>query len=151
MQAYSLDQPLQEVTAAPPEVTSLATCPSNSTLLAAGYFDGSIRIWDTVAQECACVLRGHRRAVTALAFSRSGDVLASGARDTDIVVWDVVAEAGQCRLKAHTDQVNAVAFLHGGSKLLSAGKDGGLRVWHLGTQHCEQLVHSEAGARRVAA
>ncbi len=48
---------------------------------------------------------GHRRAVTALRYNRSGGMLASGSQDTDIILWDVVGETGLFRLRAHTAEV----------------------------------------------
>lgn len=40
---------------------------------------------------------GHRSAVTALAFDKSGSRLVSGSRDTDLIVWDVEGEVGLYR------------------------------------------------------
>ena len=50
-------------------------------------------------------LTGHRRAVTALRYSRSGAQLASGSQDTDVILWDVIGETGLSRLRAHTAEV----------------------------------------------
>ena len=57
------------------------------------------------AARAQVTLAGHRGAVTALRYNRSGALLASGAQDTDAIVWDVVAEAGLFRLRAHSGQV----------------------------------------------
>lgn len=145
VQAYALEQRVEDDATGPPEATRLAHCADTGTL-AAGYADGTIRLWRPATQECLAVLNGHKSAVTALAFSRGGAQLASGGRDTDVVLWDVLGETGVCRLRAHTDQVTGVAFLDDVGKLVSAGKDGGLRVWDLTTQHCGQYLANEAGA-----
>lgn len=70
-----------------------------------GYKDGTIRVWDIVKGTCEMVLTGHKGAVTAMAFNKTGSLLASGSTDTDIIVWDAVAETGLYRLKGHRDQV----------------------------------------------
>ena len=53
-------------------------------------------------------LQGHRKAVSALGYSRSGALLASGGQDTDIIVWDPAEEAGLYRLRGHLDEVTAL-------------------------------------------
>jgi WD40 repeat protein len=143
-QSLTLEQRRDDSAQQLPEVTRLARAASGA--LAAGYADGSIRLWDPATQESTAHFQGHRSGISALAFSEDGSLLASGARDTDIVVWDTVGETGLYRLTGHTDQVNAVAFMGGGSKLLSAGKDACLRAWELATQHCSQVITNDAGA-----
>lgn len=73
-----------------------------------GYKDGTIRVWDIVKGTCETVLTGHKGAITALAYNKTGAHLASGSTDTDIIVWDAVAESGLFRLRGHRDQVLAV-------------------------------------------
>lgn len=73
--------------------------------MAVGYKDGTIRVWDIVKGTCEMVLTGHKGAVTAMAYNKTGALLASGSTDTDIIVWDAVAETGLYRLKGHRDQV----------------------------------------------
>jgi U3 small nucleolar RNA-associated protein 12 len=160
--------------AAAPEVTRLARAP-RGTLLAAGYSDGSVRLWDSSTGECPAALRGHRSAVTALAFSRDGALLASGSKDTDVVLWDVAAEAGLFRLRGHTDQVTDVVLLGGGgggggaagagavgaaatggygvsaAALVSCSKDGHVRVWDLSTQTCRQVLLPGAASAAASA
>ena len=92
-----------------PEGTCLARPPiesnSSSSLLVAGYSDGSIRFWDLHKGTVQAKLVGHRKAITALTFSADGAHVASGSKDTDIVVRDVADETGLNRLKGHRDQV----------------------------------------------
>ncbi|XP_010548896.1 PREDICTED: WD repeat-containing protein 3 [Tarenaya hassleriana] len=125
-------------------VTSIASSASN--LVAVGYADGSIRIWDCEKGTCETTLNGHKGAVTALRFNNLGSMLASGSKDNDVILWDVVGETGLFRLRGHRDQVTDLVFLDSDTKLVSASKDKFLRVWDLETQHCMQIVsghHSE--------
>ncbi|KAG8376622.1 hypothetical protein BUALT_Bualt09G0082600 [Buddleja alternifolia] len=125
-------------------VTSIASSPSS--LIASGYADGTVRIWDGEKGTCETTLNGHRGAVTILKYNELGSLLASGSKDCDIILWDVVGEAGLFRLRGHRDQVTDLVFLDSGKKLVSSSKDKFLRVWDLETQHCMQIIsghHSE--------
>ncbi|XP_051130435.1 uncharacterized protein LOC127250965 [Andrographis paniculata] len=125
-------------------VTSIASSPS--TLIASGYADGTVRIWDSEKGTCETTLNGHRGAVTVLRYNKLGSLLASGSKDCDIILWDVIGEAGLFRLRGHRDQVTDLIFLDSSKKLVTSSKDKVLRVWDLETQHCVQIVsghHSE--------
>ncbi|KAK3226636.1 hypothetical protein Dsin_006498 [Dipteronia sinensis] len=125
-------------------VTSIAS--STSSLVASGYADGSIRIWDSEKGTCETTLNGHKGAVTAIRYNDVGSLLASGSKDNDVILWDVVGETGLFRLRGHRDQVTDLVFLDSGKKLVSSSKDKFLRVWDLETQHCMQIIsghHSE--------
>ncbi|EFJ52522.1 hypothetical protein VOLCADRAFT_79148 [Volvox carteri f. nagariensis] len=121
------------------EVTVLCCAPGSATI-AAGYSDGTVRLWDYLSGECSVTFRGHKTAVSCLRYNGGGSLLVSGGRDTDLVVWDVVGETGLYRLKGHKDQVTDVSFLPGQSKLVSCSKDGLVKVWDLDTQHCCQTL-----------
>lgn len=76
------------------------TCIARSTdrdSYAVGYANGSIRIWSMKTSDVLVTFNGHRSAVTALAFDKSGSRLVSGSRDTDLIVWDVEGEVGLYR------------------------------------------------------
>lgn len=125
-------------------VTAIASSPSS--LIASGYADGSIRIWDFEKGSCETTLNGHKGAVSVLRYGKLGSLLASGSKDNDIILWDVVGETGLYRLRGHRDQVTDLVFLDSDKKLVSSSKDKYLRVWDLETQHCMQIVgghHSE--------
>ncbi|KAF8005594.1 hypothetical protein BT93_K0018 [Corymbia citriodora subsp. variegata] len=125
-------------------VTAIASSPSS--LIASGYADGSIRIWDFEKGSCETTLNGHKGAVSVLRYGKLGSLLASGSKDNDIILWDVLGETGLYRLRGHRDQVTDLVFLDSDKKLVSSSKDKYLRVWDLETQHCMQIVgghHSE--------
>ena len=123
------------------EVTAICRSPDSQSV-AAGYNDGSVRIWTLKDGECAVTFFGHRKAVTSLCFNRVGNILASASKDTDIVLWDIVAEAGQCRLQGHNDAVTSVKFLEFGPtlQLLSCSKDTLAKLWDVETRHCVQTL-----------
>lgn len=140
----SLVRKLTAAGTTPVAVTKLAASPATD-LLAAGYSDGTVRIWQPDASECDVSLSGHKAAVSALRFNGSGTVVASGGQDTDVILWDVVAQAGLFRLRGHHGQVTGVVFVEAGNRLVSGSKDGSIRVWDLATQHCSQNIMAHGG------
>jgi len=134
------------------EVTVLAQNQKRKNLIAAGYQDGSVRVWSLSetcnAGELVVTFNGHKAAVTQLCFDDEGNRLASGSRDTDVVLWDLVSEEGIVRLRSHQDQITGLSFFcpvksseEGessvmGDFLLTSGKDGLIKVWDLSTSFC---------------
>lgn len=92
---------------AQPEVTQLALSPDGKQL-AAGYADGTLRLWDVEAAESEHPASGHRSGVSALCYSQNGALLASGGQDTDVVVWDVTSGTPLYRLQGHLGQITAL-------------------------------------------
>lgn len=49
-------------------------------MLAAGYEDGAIRIWDLESHDCRVTFSGHKTAVTCLDFDSNSTRLVSGSK-----------------------------------------------------------------------
>ena len=104
-------------------------------ILAAGHWNGSIRLWDVKRlKRLKTFGTGNTSAVKSLDFSPCGKQLASGASDTTIKIWDI--EKVDAPLAAFTadqkeDQESAwrVAFLPSGDGLVCANSKGHLYVW----------------------
>jgi U3 small nucleolar RNA-associated protein 12 len=77
-------------------VTHIALRPGN-TVLAVGYQDGSIGMFELDSGERTVLLHGHKRAIQTLVWNSSGTRLASASLDTEIIVWDAVEESGLYR------------------------------------------------------
>eukprot|EP00954_Amorphochlora_amoebiformis_P012473 974261-Amorphochlora_amoeboformis.AAC.1 len=74
-----------------PAVMCLTRAPEGRPLVAAGYRDGSVRLWNLESGEsevgvplCQVCFHGHRSAVVSLAFNHDGSLLASGSMDTEV-------------------------------------------------------------------
>ncbi|KAI5868668.1 WD40 repeat-like protein [Durotheca rogersii] len=141
------------------QVTAIARSKVNDDLFAAGYEDGSVRLWRSKDPSPFVTFNGHRSAITVLAFDRSGVRLASGSRDTNVIIWDLVAEVGQFKLRGHKDQITGLQFVEPQEEvteedgaqamvldglndssaegfLLTTGKDALVKLWDLGSRHC---------------
>jgi U3 small nucleolar RNA-associated protein 12 len=130
------------------EVTVIARSPDNSTV-AIGYSTGDIRVFNYLNNTQISTLRGHRSAVTSLAYDESFDsqgglLLVSGGADTDIYVWDLVGMTAVSRLRGHHDAVTGVSYLRREGSLsplvISVSKDAQLKVWDAETNFCIQSL-----------
>lgn len=75
----------------PLEHTAAVTLSSDGRVLALGYNDGSIRLWDLeAAKPLGLPLQGHTKQILGLVFSSDNRVLASSSVDRTVRVWDVV-------------------------------------------------------------
>lgn len=149
-------------------ITAIAVSEDGETL-AAGYSDGSIRLWhfnptavsrpnafDEEEPEPLISFNGHRSGVSCLAFatglpdatneiSQASAIptrLVSGSNDGDLIVWNTAEEVGKFRIAAHNDAITSAIFLtrKNTSYILSSSKDGLIRIYDVETQHCVQTI-----------
>ena len=110
----------------------MAFCP-NGQLLASGYYDRTIRLWDVATGTSRVTLKGHTDVVGAVAFSPDAQILASGSEDNTIILWNPVTGASRRPLEGHSsEQINSLAFSTDGQTLASASY-GYIRLWDVTT------------------
>lgn len=126
----------------PSEVTALEYN-QDSGIVAAGYDDGSIKIWDLMSGTVVINFQGHKSAITILQFDQEGTRLISGSRDSNIIVWDLVGEIGLYKLRSHKDQITGIWFSD--DYLISTSKDGLIKLWDLKTQQCVETHVAHTG------
>ncbi|MSR29905.1 MAG: WD40 repeat domain-containing protein [Gemmataceae bacterium] len=112
---------------------------SEGTLLAAGFEDGSIQVWEAATGKPKSNWQAGSDWVTALAFSPDGKILAAGTNDGFVRVHDVqgkkvVEFLAQAPVAANTPkppvfQVAALAFSPDGKSLACSGGDPGIHLF----------------------
>ncbi|KAL3231055.1 U3 small nucleolar RNA-associated protein 12 [Nakaseomyces bracarensis] len=126
----------------PAETTYLKYHPETN-LLAAGYADGVIKIWDLISKTVLISFNGHKSSITIMDFDSTGTRLISASRDSDIIVWDLVGEVGLYKLRSHKDAITGL-WCEDENWLISTSKDGLIKIWDLKTQQCVEthLAHT---------
>jgi WD40 repeat protein len=115
-------------------VRSIAFSPDGR-LLASGFLNGGIRIWNVYEGLDALSFQGHLASVNSVAFSPDGEMLASAGRDRIIKLWDVASGDELQSLTGHDDEVSAVTFSPDGQWLASGSYDRTVRIWRAATGH----------------
>ena len=101
---------------------------SNGRLLASGSYDGTIKLWDTIAgRETATLGRG--APVRCVAFAPGDKLLAAATEDGLIRLWDVAKREVLTTLRGHAANVRALAFSPKGDLLASGDEDALAKLW----------------------
>ena len=88
-----------------------------------------IRLYDFASGQLKAVLKGHRDAVSGLAFSPDGKKLISGSADKSAIVWDIETQTLLHRLEGHRGPIYAVGFTPDGQRAVTGSVDKTLRLW----------------------
>ncbi|MEW6556238.1 MAG: OmpA family protein [Elusimicrobiota bacterium] len=111
-------------------IKSFAFSPDGN-ILAIGYTDGSIKLWDTNFSKELRALKEHTNVVTSLTFSPNSKYLASGDWGGCIFLWDVHFGKRIRNYVKHLTLVTSLDFSPRGDMLASACADNSIIVWNV--------------------
>jgi WD40 repeat protein len=121
---------------------------------------GQVKLWDAATGRELAVLRGHRAAVTCVAFSPDGKTLATGGGgneeegfDYTVRLWDVATKQTRAVLKGHTSPITSLAYSLDGKTLATGGSGRGeiAKLWDAATgKELRTLLGSVTGSYHVA-
>ncbi|CRH01446.1 U3 snoRNA-associated small subunit rRNA processing protein, putative [Plasmodium relictum] len=131
-------------------VTYICINEKNKNILAVGYINGSIRLFDIEKNKILSTFHGHTSSICKLKFNKNGNFLCSCSKDTNIILWDVINDKGVFKLEGHTNAVTDIEFLKikndylddfiSNNLLISVSKDCLIKVWELNIQSCVQTL-----------
>lgn len=123
---------------------------SRTNLIAVGYANGYVRVFEYETGLLKVTFTGHRTAISALTFDKDGSRLASGSKDCKIVLWDIVGEKGLFSLAGHKNSISKLAFLYNEDYqrdiIVSSSIDAisTIKFWDIQTQHCFCTIPGQA-------
>ncbi|HVP22134.1 MAG TPA: NB-ARC domain-containing protein [Anaerolineaceae bacterium] len=113
--------------------------------LAAGTFEGAVRLWRVQDRQLIFVMERPVGPVWGLKISVDGQHMAIGWGDGRVSLCDVVN--GKClhMLTGHKAAVWSVAFSADGQRLVSGAVDGEMRLWDTASAECLKILTGHAG------
>ena len=121
---------LREFTGHEDRVTCL--CPSiDSSVVASGSEDRTVRLWKTVTAECVRVFTGHERTISKVCVSLDASRILSADRGGKLKVWNT--ETGEClrTIQAHRDNISGLHLTFDRKFAASASWDKTVKVWNV--------------------
>ena len=119
-------------------VISIATDPTNLSVLASGGHDGEVVVWDTLSHKPRRTFMAHRNAVEGCVFTPDGVGILTAAKDRLIKLWDTDTSDGQGNLDVQVDPLATyngesqfTGIDHHWSKNWFATAGGNVEIWDL--------------------
>lgn len=116
----------------PAPLTAAQFSPDNN-LLALGFANGVLRLYDSVMLTLQTEGVLHGDAIESLDFSPDGTRLITASRDTNVLMWDVSTLTITGGLIGHTAPVLTVEFSPDGTRVVTGGEDAAY-VWDVESQ-----------------
>ncbi|MCS7185681.1 MAG: protein kinase [Armatimonadetes bacterium] len=109
-------------------VSAVAFSPDSS-LLASGGFDRTVRLWDFRSGKQLRVMKGHEDSVLAVAFSEDGRRLGSASADRTVRLWHLLEDNTVIILHSHNEAVLTIANSPCGNFFATGSADGTVRLF----------------------
>jgi WD40 repeat protein/mono/diheme cytochrome c family protein len=118
---------------------------------AAGRNENELAVFDADSGKVLLALAGHKKEVSAVAFSPQATWLASAGADRTVRTWDLKSGEAKQKLTGHSDRIRCLAFSPDGWYLVSGGDDRSVRLWqHLGGKEVRCLMGHDGPVLAVA-
>jgi WD40 repeat protein len=116
------------------DIQSAAFAPNNQ-VIACGFTDGKIRLWEIRSSSLLATLNAHNQSVTSLVFHASGNYLASAASDGSLSLWNISSGSSGKQptlfhnVQVSTEAIQAISFIPNLNALITGSADGSLHTW----------------------
>jgi WD40 repeat protein len=116
----------------------------DGTVLASGFHDGTIALWNVASGKSLINFRAHDDRVFQVTFSPDGSLLASAGGDKSVALRDGKSGEMKRRLEGHTDIIEALDFTPDGTKLASGSADNTIRIWNVQTGELLRTIKGQS-------
>lgn len=112
----------------------------DSTLLASGSRDQTLKVWDLATGECLQAMMGHTNSILSVDFSHDSSRLVSASSDDTIRIWHT--KTGECIriLTGHSSIVTSACFSPDSALIASGSQDSTVRIWSEETGKCKHKL-----------
>jgi WD40 repeat protein len=114
-------------------------------VLAAGSWDGHVRLWSMVDGTLLHDLVASDDRINAVAVNPAGTIVAAGGDDLRITLWSVATGTRETTLMGHSEDINTLVFHPDGTQLISGSgyfddstnesRDSTIRLWDVPAGH----------------
>ncbi|KAG8864534.1 U3 small nucleolar RNA-associated protein 13 [Tulasnella sp. 330] len=138
------------------DINSLDVSP-NDKLLVTGSQDKTAKIWEihhsaATGKKSAKgelkllgTLKGHKRGVWNVRFSRFDRIVATASGDRTVKLWSLENFSCIKTFEGHTNSILRVEFLNRGMQLLTAAADGLVKLWNIKDEECLASLDNHEG------
>lgn len=110
----------------------------DGTIIAAGYEDNTVRIWDIRKKRCVGVFFNHIDSVKSVAWSKDEIVfLASGSDDGTVRIWNTSTKEQVKARNLCYSPINCLAWIEN-DKILACTDSGKIVLWDINSNQCEE-------------
>ncbi len=105
-----------------------------------GLDNGKIELWDIVNYTFIKRLKGHKKRVRSIDFSKDSGLMVSGGEDHKIIIWDLKNSIKIFNKLCHDRGVMGVKFTSDGKYFVSCSDDTTIKIWKLSTYELRYVL-----------
>ena len=110
--------------------------------LAAGYYNGTVILWDTILKEHRKVYTDQKTGIYQIEYDISKNLIFTCGFDHDIYIYDPYVDS-RCvhKLRGHNYSINSIVCINSGSEFISIDIYGNIKIWDLSNFYNYQTIN----------